>query len=93
MYAEGLSDIYSGIQKTVAGLMAAQVGASLAQLFSYSSFLLVADDATGAGIADDGLIADSMAGFAFSVKAAIDGVVVAAKGIGQSVNGAKMVVL
>ena len=92
MYDEGLGDIYSGIQKTVAGLMVAKVGASLAQLFSVTSGVLIVDDATGAGVTDDGLLAVSLAGLTFSAKAALEGVVVAAKGIGQAINGAKKVI-
>ena len=92
MYDEGLGDIYSGIQKTVAGLMVAKVGASLAQLFSITSGVLIVDDATGAGVTDDGLLVVSLAGLTFSAKASLEGVVVAAKGIGQAVNGAKKVI-
>ena len=92
MYEEGIHDIFNGIQKIIAGVTVAKVGASLAQLFSISAGVLVADDTTGVGVADDGLIAVSLTGFVLSAKASLEGVVVAAKGIGQAVNGAKKVI-
>ena len=92
MYEEGIHDIFNGIQKIIAGVPVAKVGASLAQLFSISAGVLVTDDTTGVGVADDVLIAASLTGFVFSAKASLEGVVVAAKGIGQAVNGAKKVI-
>lgn len=77
MYEEGIHDIFNGIQKIIAGVTVAKVGTSLAQLFSISAGVLVADDTTGVGVADDGLIAASLTGFVFSAKASLEGVVVA----------------
>ena len=86
---DGANKIFRGIQKLIVGLHLTKIGISSAQFFMSISAVLVADDGTGVGFIDDGLLAATVIGAVNSEIVAVEGALIAGYGLADVINGAK----
>ncbi len=86
---DGANKIFRGIQKLIVGLHLTKIGISSAQFFMSISAVLVADDGTGVGFIDDGLLAATVIGVVNSEIVAVEGALIAGDGLADVIGGAK----